>query len=108
MANKITETNIKPQNSLVNKTSRYADAIVIYYGSHNKITYKTYKKTIVPSAKGDRFTVITSATEYRPDLVSRQAYGVVDFWWKIMETNNIKDVFEFSAGKTIRIPENFF
>ena len=42
--------------------------------------------------------------EYRPDLVSNRVYGTPDFWWRIMEANNIKDVFEFKAGLNLRIP----
>jgi len=43
--------------------------------------------------QSDKYFVVTPGTEYRPDLVSKEAYGAVDFWWKIMEANNIKDNF---------------
>jgi len=46
--------------------------------------------------------------EYRPDLVSRDKYGIPDFWWKIMEVNNIKDIIDFKAGRTIVLPENIY
>ena len=52
--------------------------------------------------------VISKNYEFRPDLVSYEAYGVVDFWWKIMEFNNIKDIFDFKAGINLTIPDQFF
>jgi hypothetical protein len=107
MANYIENTNISA-NKFVNISSRYIDSNVLYYSELKKITFNTYKKkNLSPSAK-DRYYVITSGTEYRPDLVSLNAYGTVDFWWKIMESNGIKDVFDFKAGLNIRIPDNVF
>ena len=47
---------------------------------------------------------VTPSSRYRPDLVAAEAYGSTDFWWKIMEANNIKDVFNFKAGLNIIIP----
>jgi hypothetical protein len=41
-------------------------------------------------------------------MVSQEAYGVPDFWWRIMEFNNIKDVFDFKSGLNIAIPSQFF
>ena len=52
--------------------------------------------------------VIPSGMEFRPDLVSKEKYGVPDFWWKILEANKMKDIFEFRAGKTIILPENVY
>ena len=50
--------------------------------------------------------VITKGSEYRPDLVSFDEYGTIDFWWKIMEVNGIKDILDFAAGRNIRLPNN--
>jgi hypothetical protein len=50
------------------------------------------------------FTVISPSQEFRPDKVSQDMYGIPDFWWKIMEVNKIKDVFDFRAGLSIRLP----
>jgi len=109
MANKITELEINPTSrELVSALSRYANATVIRYGDRNLLTFKTYKKANSPLSSGDRFTVIKSGTEYRPDLLSQQFYGTVEFWWKIMEANNIKDVFEFKSGTNIRLPADVF
>ena len=44
----------------------------------------------------------------RPDLVSKEKYGIPDFWWKILEANKMNDVFDFKAGKTIILPESVY
>lgn len=109
MANKIIETDLRPRD-FVPQTSRYIGLDVIYYYKNNekKLAFKTYKKGEYLPNDQDRFTTISATMEYRPDLVSFTAYGVVDFWWKIMEANNIKDIFDFKAGKTIKLPANVF
>jgi len=107
MANKVLETNIATKD-LVPITSRYYDGQVIYYGDQHKTTFKTYKKKSFPESATDKYMEITSGFEYRPDKISHLAYGTVDFWWMIMEANNISDVFEFKAGRNIRIPANVF
>ena len=50
--------------------------------------------------------VISPGYEYRPDLISQMVYGSPDFWWKIMEVNSIKDIFDFKAGVNLRIPDS--
>ena len=105
MANKIKETNINPDEFLVDKMSRYINSSVIYYGVNNLLTFTTYKREeIRTSPLQDRFAVISSGTEYRPDKVSSIAYGVPDLWWKIMEANGIYDIWDFKAGLNIRLP----
>lgn len=107
MANSIEFTKIRP-DTFVTRVSRYSSSKVVYYSDQKIITFETYKrKKFVPS-KGDQVTVITPGMEYRPDLVSSDKYGLPDFWWKIMEANNMKDVTEFKAGKTIVLPENIY
>jgi hypothetical protein len=107
MANYTNSTKIDAKR-FVPVTSRYSDMSVIYYTEKNLLTFKIYKKTQIPIDKKDKYYVITAGTEYRPDLVSQRAYGTVDFWWKIMEANEIKDVFDFKAGLNIRIPDAVF
>ncbi len=103
MNNIIIETDIKA-TQFVPLSSRYAQSDVIYYGENKFITFKTYKREQKSQSREDKFYVITPGTEYRPDLVSQKAFNTVDYWWKIMEYNNIKDIFDFTKGKTIRIP----
>jgi len=37
--------------------------------------------------------------------VSHEYYGHVDNWWKILEANQIKDIWDFKAGITIMLPD---
>jgi hypothetical protein len=107
MANKIEYPNINASR-FVTATSRYKDSKVIYYSDDKIITFETYKKPKFIVSRDDQVTVIPARMQYRPDLVSKEKYGIVDFWWKIMEVNNIKDVFDFKAGMTIILPRNIY
>jgi hypothetical protein len=91
----------------VNFTSRYTNSSVIYYGDDRKITFTTYKRKDMVESEEDKFMIITTAVEYRPDLVSQKIYFTPDYWWKIMEFNSIYDIADFTAGKTLRLPNNF-
>jgi len=52
-----------------------------------------------------RVLIVPAGYEGRPDLISHQVYGIVDYWWVICAANNIIDPFEqLIAGKQIRIP----
>jgi hypothetical protein len=105
MANYIEKTNLDPSR-FVPTSSRYIGIDVIYYTENKILTFKTYKKQTSSSPGiNDKYYVVTPGTEYRPDLVSYAAYGTVDFWWRIMEANNIKDVFDFKAGLNIYLPD---
>ena len=108
MANKIEEPGNIVASSFVGSLSRYIDSDVIFYGDQNRITFKTYVRSISPTSPSDRFMVISPGKQYRPDLVSREVYGITDFWWKIMEVNQIWDIFDFKTGLNIRIPQNIF
>lgn len=107
MANKIEFANINAKKFVV-ETSRYIDSKVLYYSDENIITFETYKKNKYILTPNDKVAVIPQSMQYRPDLVSIQTYGTVDFWWKIMEVNNIIDILDFKAGKTIILPENIY
>ncbi len=105
MPNSIKDSGILP-TKFVSALSRYANSQVVYYGPKNKLTFTTYKKQPNQTTEEDKFMVIK--TDYRPDLVSKEVYGVVDFWWKILEANNMKDIYEFKSGVSIRLPGNIF
>ena len=107
MANYIEYTKIDAKR-FVPMSSRYAETPVVYYTENKLITFITYKKNQPNFGKKDKYYVVTAGTEYRPDLVSQNAYGTVDLWWKILEANDIKDIFDFKAGLNIRIPGNIF
>lgn len=107
MANKIEYANIR-SNKFVTPTSRYLKSNVIYYGDNKITTFETYKKEKYNPSSNDQVAVIPNAMQYRPDLVSKEKYGTVDFWWKIMEVNNIRDIMDFKSGLTIILPENVY
>lgn len=109
MINYIVDSNL-PASRFVNFTSRYSNSTVVYYVINNnkKIAFKTYVKASYPVGPNDRFMLIPSQYEYRPDLASLKVYGTTDYWWALMEANNINDVFNFKTGLTIRIPSQPF
>ena len=89
---------------LATVSSRYATSPLIYYGTNRYLTYTTYvRKPYIP-AKTDKHAVVPAGMEYRPDLISEQAYGSPDYWWKIMEANNMFDVMDLKTGTNIIIP----
>ncbi len=97
-------TNIPTQN-IVTPASRYIKQSVIYYSELKKLAYDTYfRRAYVPNGK-EQVMLITKGIEYRPDLVSQQAYGFPDNWWRILEANKMLDILEFQAGRTIILPE---
>lgn len=103
MAVPITKSNIAATR-YVTPTSRYANSQVLLYGENGVITFATYTKNTYPTNANDKFAVIPPGEEFRPDKTSFRAYGTVDFWWKIMEANNISDIYNYTSGLTIRIP----
>lgn len=109
MANKIENVPFStPTNGFVTASSRYATSTLIYYGNFHKMTFTTYKKSQPTLSDSDKYSVVPPGWEYRPDLASKYMYGTVDFWWKILETNGMKDVWEFKAGVNVRLPINVY
>jgi hypothetical protein len=88
-------------------TSRYLNSKVIYYGNQKKMTFNTYKRQDFTESQDDKFMLVTAGYEYRPDLVSQKVYFTPDYWWRIMEANNISDILDFRSGITVRLPINF-
>lgn len=107
MANTIDTNTRLAAGSYVTFTSRYRSSKVFFYGNDRKITFGTYKKSTQTTSETDSFLTITKAFEYRPDLVSYKVYSTPDYWWKILEFNNMLDIFEFKTGRNIRLPSNF-
>lgn len=93
-------------SNFVANTSRYINSPTIYWGENNILTFETYKRSIFVPSNTDKFMVITQGIEYRPDLIAKKAYGIslMGYWWRIMEANNLFDVFDLKAGITLRIP----
>ena len=103
MPNKIETLTTANARTFVNATSRYVDSTVVVYGQDRKVTFTTYK-SIDKTTQFDKFLVIPEGYAYRPDLISNRVFGYPDSWWLIMEVNNIYDIKDFVAGRTIRIP----
>jgi hypothetical protein len=89
-------------------SSRYLKQEIIYYGEKRIITIDTYNREKYQSSGNEKIMLINKSLEYRPDLVSYKFYGFVDNWWRILEANSMKDVWEFKSGKTIILPNNSF
>lgn len=51
------------------------------------------------------FLTINKKYEMRPDLISFDVYGTVNYWWIICKVNDIDNVYEdMTIGKSIQIP----
>ncbi len=103
--------SIEPTTGLVNQnfvgpTSRYLNSEIINYVTEGKkyLTFKTWKRPTRTSSASDQYYVINAGTQFRPDIVAKRAYGKEGWWWIILLANNMIDVLEFEAGKTILIP----
>ena len=108
MANEIEYlTNINPVSAgLIPVSSRYASnkSQLIYYGTNKYLTFTTYVRTPYVPSSSDKHAVVPAGMEYRPDLISEQAYSTPDYWWRIMEANNMFDVMDLKTGTNIIIP----
>ncbi len=106
MANRVERTDGSVQLNFVAQTSRYLNSKIIHYviDETKYLTFETFKKPQRSPNDQDRFYVITPGTQHRPDLVAKSAYGKEGYWWVLLLANDMKDVLEFEAGKTIIIP----
>jgi hypothetical protein len=104
MTQPIEISNTTPQD-VVSAGSRYITQNVIYYGEQRFLTFDLYIRKPYEKTEQEDILVITKGVEYRPDLVSQDYYGFPDNWWRILEANNMKDIYDFKAGVTIILPE---
>jgi len=104
MSQKIEISRVQPR-SIMASGSRYMKQNVIYYGEKRIITFDTYNRETYQATGKEKVMMINKGVEYRPDLVSYDYYGFVDNWWRILEVNGMKDIFEFKAGATIILPD---
>lgn len=107
MANLVEVSNL-PASKFVLPSSRYFNSDVLYYTERKLVTFETYKRGTYTPTTQDQFYVIEKGYEYRPDLISHRKYGLVDFWWKILEANGMTDILEFKAGTNIVLPHNIY
>lgn len=95
-----------PASHIVASGSRYERSQVIYYGEQRFLTFEIYVRKKYSPSNSEEVMVVTKGVEYRPDLVSYDYYGYPDNWWRILEVNGMKDIFEFKAGTTILLPKS--
>lgn len=103
MAKSIEFVQQSPKN-YIDSASRYNKSRLVYWGDKKILTFETYKRTPIKSSDDDRYYVITAGSQYRPDLVARKAYGDEGLWWRILEANKMKDIWDFKVGTNIVIP----
>lgn len=99
-------TDIRTDN-VVDSNSRYANRKIIYYGDKRLLTFETYIRQPYKFNGKEKVMLINKGVEYRPDLVSYDVYGIPDFWWRILEANNMYDIWDFKVGTTIQLPNLF-
>lgn len=104
----ITGQESELKKELLDFSSRYQKSKLIYYSNFNILTFDLYKRNFNPAVNeipaDIKYYLIKKSTEYKPWLVSDEAYSDPGYWWFIMEFNNIFDIEEFVAGITIQIP----
>lgn len=91
---------------IVSGFSRYKKQTPIYYGEQKILTFDTYIRVPYVRTGDEKVMLITKGVEYRPDLIAYDVYGVPEAWWKIMEVNNIFDIYDFKVGRTVFLPKN--
>lgn len=106
---KVTQNANELKRNLIDYSSRYQNSDLIFYSNFNILTFETYDRTYNPAT--DQRTIdnlkyyqITAGTQFRPWLAAEDIYGEPGYWWLLMEFNNIFDVEDFTAGKTLRVP----
>lgn len=98
--------NLNKQN-FIDSNSRYQNSGLIYWGQQKYLTFKTYKRKKYTLSNQDKFWVIPTGLDYRPDIVSLKAYGTVGYWWVLLEANGMLSIMEFVGGKNIIIPSPY-
>lgn len=88
------------------QNSRYRGATVTEVDFNGEIRpYTVLKLPIeVPLTTEDFYVIVDQLNQFRPDLLSFQVYGTVDYGWAIMEVNNITSWLGLAAGVRVRIP----
>lgn len=86
--------------------SRYRGATVTEVEYQGEIhPYTVLKKILdVPLTTEDFYIRLDQGNEKRPDLISYQVYGTVEYGWAIMEVNGIRSWLDLKEGVRLRIP----
>lgn len=93
--------------SIFKENSRYRGATVTQVSATDGSLrdYVVLRKPLnVPLNTEDVYIELDQNNEKRPDLISYQAYGTVDFGWAIMEVNSIRSFLDLTSGTRLRLP----
>lgn len=88
------------------QNSRYRGATVteVEYNGELK-PYTVLKKIVdVPLTTEDYYIVLDEGNMQRPDLISFQVYGTVEYGWALMEVNGIRSWLDLQMGVRLRVP----
>jgi len=66
---------------------------------------KSYRRLNIEPSETDDAYLVRAGDVGRLDNIAWRWYRNLNLWWVIAEVNNIKDPFDFEAGKYIRIPK---
>ena len=88
------------------QNSRYRGATVTEVEHDGELKpYTVLKKLIdVAPTTEDYYIVLDEGNVQRPDLISYQCYGTVDYGWAIMEVNGIRSWLDLKLGVRLRVP----
>jgi hypothetical protein len=86
--------------------SRYRGATVTEVEHRGELKpYTVLKKIVdVPLTTEDYYIVLDEGNMQRPDLISYQVYGTVDYGWALMEINGIRSWLDLRMGVRLRVP----
>lgn len=86
--------------------SRYRGSTITEVDYKGEIKpYTVLKKIVdVPLTTEDFYIRLDQGNAQRPDLISFQVYGTVDYAWAIMEVNGIRSWLDLTEGTRLRIP----
>lgn len=92
--------------SVFKADSRYRGATITEVEYRGELKpYTVLKKMVnVPLTTEDFYITLDQGNEKRPDLISYQVYGIVDYGWAIMEVNGVRSWLELTEGSRLRIP----
>ena len=86
--------------------SRYRGSVVTSVSTSEGLQNYTILKLpiLVPETQYDFYMEIDSTNEFRPDMLSFQAYGTPDFGWALLEINNLRSFKDLTLLVRLRIP----
>lgn len=87
-----------------NEDSRYKNSITTDLVDSTEVFVILKKFPTIEVTPNDSAVKVTSATSYRPDLLSNLVYGTPNFGWALLLANNLRSFAELSPGLKLRVP----